>query len=271
MSDEVAHWRVLWEQGRLAWPSVFVSMEDYVAHVQACGHTAASVPPQVASDLYIAAGCLLKDQAALSAFEGSLLPMVDIIASQLRKRGVDPDEARQVVRVRLFAGDSPKIAEYRGKGTLRGWLRVVATRSLLNLTASQKERTQDDLSQLALLTSGSDPELEYIKRAFASVFREALAEASQSLDTRERALLRLALIEGLGLEVLGTMFGVHQSTAGRWIQQAHRKLSSRLRASLRKRMHLQDAELDSVLRVASLDLDTTLGRYFASQTHRVEE
>jgi RNA polymerase sigma-70 factor (ECF subfamily) len=271
MSKDDERAQVLWGEARRAWPNLRVSFDDFVAHVQAIGHPWDGMTPEIAADIYLVTGCLLRDAAALEAFDRSFLPMVDAITARLGRRGVDSDEARQAVRVRLFAGDSPRIREYHGKGSLRGWLRVVATRTLLNLTEARKDRAHGDVDHLVLLACDADPEMEYMKRAYAAVFREALAQAAKSLETRERALLRLALIDGLGIDALADLYGVHRSTAARWIQSAHQTLVARVRSILRSKMSLRDAELESVLRIVSVGLDTSLGHYLATQTDTVLE
>jgi RNA polymerase sigma-70 factor (ECF subfamily) len=265
MGDGDGLWESLWSGARDAWPEVFVSFEDFVSHVQSCGHSAPDLSPSIANDLYLAFACARGEAAALRHFEGVLLPAVDGVAVRLGRRGVEPEEARQAVRVRLFAGEAPRIGEYRGRGSLRAWLRVVATRTLLNLTDSKKDRPHEDVEHLTLLAAGADPELEYMQRAYSALFREALARAARLLETRERAVLRLSLVQGMSIDTLGELYGVHRATAARWIQGAHRKLCAGVRETLCEQV--RDDDVESVLRVVSTCLDTSLDQYLATHAH----
>lgn len=258
-------WKEIWEEGRTAWPNVEVSVEDFLAHARRCEDVEDPIKSEIVADLYLAAGCAAGCRGALEAFEHAYLPQVDGIAARLGRRGVGAKEARQAVRMRLFVGDSPRIREYRGRGSLRGWLRVVATRTMLNLTEARRHQPHRDIDDLALIACEEDPELALVKQRYRAQFRDALWEAAQSLDTRERALIRLALIQGLTVDALGDLYDVHRSTAARWVQSAHRKLAMRVRSVLRAKTRMNETELESVLRVAASGLDTCLGRYFETQ------
>ena len=148
---------------------------------------------------------------------------------------VAPDEVKQLVRHRLFVGPpggAPKILEYAGRGRLRTWVRVAATRIALNLVESNgRERPLDNDAIAHLIGAGEDPELGYLKRRYAAEFRAAFGEAFNALETRDRNLLRYAFGEGLSVDAVGALYGVHRATAARWITKAHGSLVDQMQQS----------------------------------------
>ena len=73
-------------------------------------------------------------ERALGAFESHTFGEIDAAAAAVRAPEADTEEVKQIVRTQLFVADSgrsPGIAGYAGRGSLRGWVRVIATRELL--------------------------------------------------------------------------------------------------------------------------------------------
>src|SRR5207302_1874635 len=115
------------------------------------------------------------------------------------------DDVKQVVLTHLFVATGaapPKIVEYRGRAPLGAWLRTVAVRTALNMRRNkgEKEHAEIDDERLGVAT---DPELGYLRARYKEDLETSIAAAIQKLEPRERTLLRLHLIDGLGVDVLG--------------------------------------------------------------------
>ena len=211
-------------------------------------------------ELFLACACLAGDDAALMAFDQQFIGSVDKAVA-----GVDPspsfvDEVRQRVRERLLVGKSPKLAEYSGLGSLRGWTRTVALRLALNHKRDTAREVQDEGLLDALPFAGRDLELDYVRaqhRAdFAAAFREALA----SLEGRSRNVLRLSYVDRLTIDQIGTMYGTHRATAARWLNQARDALMEQTRARLAQRLKLTQSDLTSLLGALQSNLEISLNR-----------
>jgi RNA polymerase sigma-70 factor (ECF subfamily) len=213
-----------------------------------------------AADLYLACACARADDVAIEHFERRYFGEIDRAIAKLRT-SVLPDEARQAVRVRLFApgdGTPPKIALYGGHGDLLTWFRVLVTRTVLNLaTRGPKESPVED-RMLDALPSQGNPEIDLMKRQYRAEFADAFRAALASLSDRERALLRLAYCDELSSDGIGNVYGVHRATAARWVAHARTLLHDRLRAALTRRLRLTSSELESLLRVIESQLDLSL-------------
>src|ERR1043166_8293123 len=119
---------------RRAFPDVELAPEVFARYL--AERLPAGVPPAVAVrplhtvDLYLACACAHGDLAAFAAFEDRCLRDLDHI---LFRMGVGEDgceDVKQEIRARLLAGTQgrPQIAEFTGRGDLRGWVRVIAIR-----------------------------------------------------------------------------------------------------------------------------------------------
>lgn len=173
------------------------------------------------------------------------------------------DEVRQRARVRLLvagAGGPARIAAYEGRGPLRGWLQVAAVRIALDLKrgAVREEAGEDVLGELV----GAEPDaaLRHLKARYREEFRDALAAALAALADRPRALLRLHFVEGVRLAEIGRLYGVHESTASRWVQQAVDAVADDARRRLIARLGLAADAVDSVARMVRSQLDLSIAR-----------
>lgn len=204
-------------------------------------------------DLYVAWACLAPCTAALALLERDTLPRV---CRALRRFG-DPDEIVQMLREQMIARGG--IAAYDGRAPLHTWLRVCATRiALRERVRGQRAVLLDDLALDQLAPGVPDPELEYFKRHYGDVFRTAFTDAVASLAARDRNLLRLAILDGLGIDQLAAIFHVHRATAARQLKQARTDLVTATRDRMCLALALSPSELDSVLRMIQSLTDVSL-------------
>jgi len=213
-------------------------------------------------DLYFACACTAGDPAALAGFEercGAAL------AAAIASAGVSPSDRpdlAQVVRQRLLVappGGEPRIASYSARGSLHAWVRVVATREALRmLSRDGREVPAGDRELEAVIASDDDVEVAYLKRLYREEFKLAFHAAVEALDARSRLLLRQHTVDGLGIDQLATLHGVHRATAARWVQAARQAVSAGTQRELTRRLRLSKAELISVIRLIQTQLDVSL-------------
>ncbi len=215
-------------------------------------------------DLYAACACAAGDAKAIAAVESRYFS--DVTAA-LGKMGLPSDrigEVKQGLRKLLFVGEPgapPRIAEYRGTGDLRAWLRVTAMRAALKLLRKDaRETPASDDAILEARSSADDPELAYMKAAYRASFRAAFQEALESLHPKERTLLKQQIVDGLGIDELGALYQVHRATAARWVAGAREKLLSRTRRTFMLRARITSDECESIMRLVRSQLDVSLHR-----------
>jgi len=180
-----------------------------------------------------------------------------------RMTGVDAGtvgDVKQQLRVALLVGDgaAPRILDFAGRGELRRWVRVLAVREALVFArrARRESPAEEKLLERALLSG--DPETEYFKTLYRTEFARAIAEALSSLSAHDQMLLRQSFVDGLSLDELGRLHGVHRATAARWLVRAQRKLSKEIHALLMRRLRLKPSELRSIFHYIRSGLQLSL-------------
>lgn len=254
-----------------AWPGVEVPEAELAAWLGA--RLPAGVEPAVAldelrvEDLYLACACARADPRGIAALEQHHGPALQRALSRVSDPHLRPEDLAQIVRHKLLVGDAgsaPVIAQYAGQGGLGAWLRVVGLRTAFNATRRKQPQLGERRDVAAELDEVAeqldDPELGYIRERYQAQFREAFAEAAGALESRQRNLLRQAVVHGLGVRELGRMYGVHYATASRWLAEARRTLVTGTRERLRGRLHVSEDELQSIMRLIGSDFDITLAR-----------
>jgi RNA polymerase sigma-70 factor, ECF subfamily len=256
-----------WHAARAVWPGVDVGEDEFAAYVAERMDSAKKAGKHAAlrtGDLYLACACARGDGAALAAFERAFFEEIPRAMKRTRAALPPADELAQVVRHKLFVADAgarPKIAEYGGRGDLRSWLRVLLSRMILNLATRPSPELPFEDELLASLLGGSAADLEGAKESYRGAFRESFAQAFADLSDRDRSLLRYAFGEDLTVEAIGALYGVHKTTAARWVVRAHEALLGAVRAAVILRLGIGEDEYASVLRMVHSRLDLSLERY----------
>jgi RNA polymerase sigma-70 factor (ECF subfamily) len=68
------------------------------------------------------------------------------------------------------------------------------------------------------------------------------------------------VVDGLSIDALGEIYGVHRATAARWIAKIREDLLARTREAFSARAKVGRAEFESLLRLARSQLDVSLRR-----------
>ncbi len=254
-----------YREAAAAWPTVRLSYERYVEHVEERIAARASEPRErvirtlPAADVYLAAACADGDPAALAAVRDALVPA---LRQALGKLGMTPasiDETIQHVLVAVFVGDGrpPQIREYGGRGTLRSWLRTIAVRTGRRMLGLEAQGAGDDeLSELPAAVA--DPELALLRTRYGEQVREAFAAAFAALGERERNVLRQYYIDGLTIDQLAALYQVNRATTARWVAGARLAVVGHTREQLVGRFGIAPTDVDSILRLVRSQLDVSL-------------
>lgn len=252
-------------RAREAWPGVEVSAEDFARHL---GERVAREAPLAdglralaSEDLYLARACLAGDRAALDSLQRAVLVPVSRAVRRVDASDAFVDEVLQLTRMKLLVGGArqePRLAEYAGRGALRRWTEAVALGVAVALKRGAVKTLPLDDTPLVSELRTADPELALMQERYRPAFRAAFAEALSGLSPRDRNLLRLSLVQNLGVESLGTLHQVHASTISRWLARARQSLLEDTRAALARRLALTNSQLDSLLRVMDASLAVSL-------------
>lgn len=221
-------------------------------------------------DLALAWACSRGDARALAALEPVLAAEVAHAAARLRAPAAAADEALQIVRTILLVAEgdrTPAIASYAGRGDLRAWVRVVAIRELVRVQKAVRKDTEfEDDALYDFLSPAEAPELEHLRALYRPDLVAAFRAAIKSLTSKERLLLRQQCLDGLSIDDLGALHGVHRATAARWLAKSRETLLKETKKGLMKRLGISLAEVDSILRILQTRLDLSLEHALATRT-----
>jgi RNA polymerase sigma-70 factor (ECF subfamily) len=259
-------WQAMLDAAGTAWPDVRIEpgqVVEFIAQRLAGPDLAAALATAPAADLLLAAACAEQEPSAHAAFD-AILGEVDAAGASTRSPRDLVDDVKQLLRVQLLVpkdGKPPGIIGYRGKGPLRGWVRITATRELIR---HQRKRAREAPSERPLdeaIGDASDPLLAQLKAEYRTEFASALREAIAELGPEDRTLLRQQIVDQLSIDEIGAAFGVHRATAARWLQRARGALVTATRGRLAARLKLSVDEVDSVIRLVQSQLDASVIRY----------
>jgi RNA polymerase sigma-70 factor (ECF subfamily) len=252
-------------EARAAWPDVEVEATWFEAELRRrLGDelTPAALRRVAVADVYLAVACLAGDAAAVGHVERACAAEVGFAAHRLRAPDAVADDVRgQLYRVLFTAepGRAAALADFTGRANLKGYLRVIASRELVR--AINRGRREVPIEPLVdRLDLEHSAELAVFRAQHGSQVSAALRAALDALDDRQRALLRYSLVDGWSIDQLGALYGVHRSTASRWVTAVRDALAGQLRDQLAARLAIHTDEVESIVRLVRSQIDVSLER-----------
>jgi RNA polymerase sigma-70 factor, ECF subfamily len=256
--------------GRAAWPTLSLSEDAFAGQIAEL----LSERPETScadlrlADLYLARACALGDHNALLAFEASIWPNIDAVLARVRLPNDKRQDVLQELRLSLFVGRGAapgRIAQYRGEGDLRRWLRAAALREAWRLgRKTRRELALDDVALASVAIFDGDPGLSHLKETCRAELKNALVAALDGLSPSDRTLLRQYHLDGLTVDELAALHRIHRATAARRVKRARVELTDAVLNELRKRLRLDDTQLQSVLRLVRSQLELSVDRLLAT-------
>jgi len=260
-------------EARAEWPEVDVADQDLLGYIAARLpddlEMAAALDTLCVSDLYLACACARGSEAAIEAFQRGPLREVGAALRRYNPPGPVLDDIRQRVSELVLIGGAdkqPKIGQYSGRGSLRAWIRVIAVREANRMRlADGRERPTEDDCLFDAATAHGEPEVSYLKASYRALFKQAFHDALAALSIHDRLLLRQHFLDGLSIDRLGALHGVHRATAARWLAGLRKKLLDKTHARLRAELQIDREELDSVMRLIGSHLEASIARVLAAK------
>jgi RNA polymerase sigma-70 factor (ECF subfamily) len=245
-----------YDRGRAAWPRVLLDQRRFAARLAETG------APLHIEDLYLATACAAGLPLALAAFERNFLVDVPLFIARIDSSPLVAADLQQALREHLLvapAGQRPRIAEYSGRGPLRGWLRVTAVRKLHHMRRHERPTTGLEAAGLERLTAvGPDPEHALLEARHRRDFEQALRVALRALTGLDRTLLRLHILDGHSIDELCLLQGVHRATVARRLQRLKRRIFEDAIELVGLRLGIDADETESLLATVCSHLEVSL-------------
>ncbi len=230
------------DAGRGAWPEAPLAARDFLAFLAPVvpAEAAAQLSSLRAGDLHLVCAYSLGIPGAVAALEKHHLSRVAAALGRLGTPAATIADIQQDLRQRLVEMRTSPCSRrgYAGLGDLSSWLCVSAVRAAgRRHERGRRERPLEEAEEL-LITPEHDPELRLMHTTYKRELQTALLQALASLTSRERNILHYHFVERLSIDDIGGLYGVHRSTAARWIERAREALSLRTRELLAQRVSL---------------------------------
>lgn len=250
------------------YPGISLPLDELDRFIAARRDEGASVDPAIEEDLCLAFAAARSDPKAIVYVDQLVLSQVPKMLRHMRLSDAAIDDVQQELRVLLLVpkGDEPgKIADFAGRSPLSAWVRVSAIRLALRSSRRKGSRSEvGDDEAIVGRESGVDEEQVILKDDQRRAFRDALRAAVAALPADDVMRLRLHYIDGLSLDDLARLEGVHRATVARWLSKAREAILAGTKEGLREG-RLTESECVSLLGIAQSRFEWSL-RMFSSPT-----
>lgn len=217
------------------------------------------------ADLLLACACARGDRWALDHFEARYLSQVPSFTRRVMLSPGAIDEVRQRARVKLLVGDPPGIAGYRGRASLRAWVRVSVVRLALDLAADGQRSGEADLMEVVAALEDT-PEISAARGLYRERLQRALEAALQRLEPREKTILRLYAADNLNVDAIGVIYGVHRATVARWLVAIRSKIFHSLRLNLGVKRPASPSEVRSLIELLRDQIQISVSEMLAPRS-----
>jgi RNA polymerase sigma-70 factor (ECF subfamily) len=141
-------------------------------------------------------------------------------------------------------------------------MEVVAQRAALRWLRT--ERAQAGVA----VRAGLEPDLgghtpmdaALFRARYTTEFEQALKEALGRAPERDRAILRLYMVNGVTVDKIGKLLGVSQATASRWLGKARQRVLTDLKSILKQRLRIASSEIESLANLLASRLDLSISQ-----------
>jgi RNA polymerase sigma-70 factor (ECF subfamily) len=253
-------------KGRAAHPSIPVDEEAWAGHL-ARHLSQVDVARQLeelhADDVHLVLGCRADSSVALSCLDRRIRAVATQALHRIQIGSLSVEDILQDVRVKLLLGapGSKKIESYSGRGALDAWLRVTLARTALTRLHGEEEKVaamsgDDALDEL--VEKGDDPQIALLRARAAPILKRAIEESLDALPAGSRTLLQLHVVDGLSIDDLAGVYGIHRATVARRAARARSELFEAARVRVIAELGIEEAEFASLVGVLLSRIDLTL-------------
>lgn len=250
-------------EARAQWPQIRADAADFSAYL--LERIRRSPHPTLerwhVGDLYLVWAALAHDPFAVAMVDKWVAEACRKAGAQFRKSDHEIADITQNVRERMFVGrqSPPRLTEYDGTGALAAWLRICSTRTFLDARKATVREHPESASFMAAIEGGEpSAELQYLYRSYEDLVHAAFTRASAQLDAREKTLLRHIYSDGRTLDEIARAYGVHESTASRWLKRARISLIQAVRTALVEELKVSESKVGDALHDVLSRLDVSM-------------
>lgn len=250
-------------QGQQHFPQIALSIEPFLAflarHLPMDIMDEESMAALHGHELYLLCAYGLGDPAAVDIVDSQYLPDVRTALYRLRVTDAVVAEIIQELRLALIAmqdsGDERR--GYSGRGSLAGWLRVVAVRRAGKHLRREPQHLPADAAVAEILPMPA-MDVALLQHTYKEQLSEAFRRAVVSLSSRQRNLLRYHFVAHLSIDQISRIYGAHRATAARWVHRAQEELAQKTRAEFQRIVPISDDGVSHLMALVQSQLSLSL-------------
>jgi len=251
----------MFREGQRKWPLVKLGFETFSGHCsRLLGPSEEEDLPREAADLYLCCACADAQPEALRAFESEGMSVAKAAISRINCEADFVQDTLQEVWDKLLLGSEARVRQYAGRGPLKAWVRVTATRVALDRYRARGRLAgrQVELSE-QLAAQQASPEAMLTKARYGAAFEQALRAAVEALSAQERNVLRMHVAGRCSIDEIGRAYNVHRATAARWLDRTRAQIYESVRHDLCERPNkLTASEFKSLATLMGSQLELSL-------------
>lgn len=233
----------------------------------------------VLDDLFLATACAEGDNQAWQIFKNQYQNFIYEIALRYLKNQHQASELANSLYADLyFSSDdtSSKIASYNGLGSLKGWLRVIIYRKVVDrhrhlskineVSLSPAEPKDDDdklhFEQTLANDVQKEPDQQYFRNKYKNMFQKIVPQAIKQLTSKEKFILDCYYLKNLKEKEIADVYGVHESTASRWLAKARQNMRTTIEKMMYTQFNLTKKDTAEYFMMVLKDLELNLTAAF---------
>lgn len=250
--------REMFLAGQSKWPALALGFDAFAEHCRAVLNEGDILPLEPA-DLFLCCACLDGRPEALESFEHESAAIAELAVRRILDDDDFVQDTLQELWRKLLLGEQAKVRSFSGRGPLKAWVRVAATRVALDRRrASKRQALREVKLPETLAASEVGPEAILLKARFGPAFQEALRRALATLSDQERNVLRMHVVGRCNIDEIGLAYNVHRATAARWIERARGAIYDYVRRELCVEHKLTVSEFRSLATLLGAEIELTL-------------
>lgn len=222
------------------------------------------------TDLALAAACALGNEAAWEHFVLQFRPVLYRLAIALGgERGRELADSLYADLFGLEERDGERrslFRYYHGRSSLTAWLRAVLAQRVVDRARADKhlQPLPDTDAPGAEAETPSGASLDPHRPQYLASVRDALQDALDSLDPRDRLRLAMYYLQGVKLAAIGRVLGESEATVSRKLDRVRHLLREVVEQRLRA-AGMQPAQVALAFEYAASDWPFDLGSALASR------
>ncbi len=249
-------------------PALALDMIGFAEHVALCADEMApldSLQRLYWGDLWVVFGAVSGNRDAWRVLDSHYFAESVRVLGRLKLSRDKLDEVSQHTRVRLFSPGPrgvAKLRQYRARGALGAWLKMVVTRDAIDMLSKKKVELpafSDDFWS-AIPASQDDNEMALLRREYGAQLKRTVEAVVEEMPDDARSMLRYHLVEGLTIDDIAVIVGIHRATVARRIGRARDAMARATRERMREHLQMTASQLTSVMRLIDTQIELSLYR-----------